>query len=147
MRKQLVLCCRSRAPDHSAGRSADRPQSRRACAPVSAQSQPGPTADVNGSVTVCVWAHDRVRVRGHVHGRVIVHACACVPVGPQRECMPWRKQTRAYVDVGAGVGVVLGTAVLHRTIAHLAQPWFAAPLIYQSITKHGSRKSVSRCPG
>ncbi len=75
------------------------------------QSQPGPTADVNGSVTVCVWAHDRVRVRGHVHGRVIVHACACVPVGPQRECMPWRMQTRAYVDVGAGVGVDVGEGV------------------------------------
>jgi hypothetical protein len=50
------------------------------------------------------------------------------------------------VDVGAGVGVVLGTTVLHRTIAHSAQPWFAAPLIYQSIPKHGSRKSMSRCP-
>ena len=50
------------------------------------------------------------------------------------------------MDVGAGVGKELGTAVLHRTIAHSALPWLAAPLIYQSIPKHGSRKSTSRCP-
>ena len=80
MRKQLVVCCRSRAPDHSASRSADRPQSRRGCAPVSAPSQHGPGADVNSSVTLCVGAHDCVRVHAHVHAS----SCMPVPVSPQR---------------------------------------------------------------
>ncbi len=33
-----------------------------------------------------------------------------------------------------------------RSHTHSAQPWFGAPLMYQSIPKHGSRKSMSRCP-
>jgi hypothetical protein len=88
MRRKLVLCCRLRAPHHSASRSADRPQSRRGCAPVSAPSQRGPGADVNSSVTLCAGAHDCVRVRRHVRGRVIVHACAREPTA----CMIWRMQ-------------------------------------------------------
>ena len=79
MRNQLVLCCRSRAPHHSASRSAHRPQSRRGCAPVSAPSQRGPRADVNGSLTLCVGAHDCVLGRGRVHAAscMPVHACPC----------------------------------------------------------------------
>ena len=43
---------------------------------------------------------------------------------------------------------VLGTAVLHRTLTHSFSPApVCAPLIYQIIPKHGSRKSMSRCPG
>jgi hypothetical protein len=50
-------------------------------------------------------------------------------------CMIWRMQPRAYVDVGAGVGVsvggvlgvaVLGTAVLQLGAAHSVQPWGAS---------------------
>ena len=82
MRKQLVLCCRSRAPDHSASRSADRPQSARRCAPVSAPSQRGPGADVNSSVTLCAGAHDCVRVRAS--SWMGASSCMPVPVSPQR---------------------------------------------------------------
>ena len=85
MRIQLVLCCRSRAPDHSASHSADRPQSPRGCVPVSAPSQRGPGADVKSSVTLCAGAHGCVRVRAHVHGRFIVQACAREPTA----CMIW----------------------------------------------------------
>ena len=43
-------------------------------------------------------------------------ACLCVPTSPQRAreptaCMIWRMQARAYVDVGAGVGVNVGAGV------------------------------------
>ena len=74
---------------HSASRSADRPQSRRGCGPVSAQPQRGPPAQMSSSsVTLCVRAHDCVPVRARVHVPwcvcVIVYACACVPVSPQR---------------------------------------------------------------
>ena len=40
----------------------------------------------------------------------LAHACACVRVSPQRAPMG-RMQTRAYVDVGAGVGVSVGEGV------------------------------------
>ena len=63
----------------------------------------------------------------------IVHACACVSVSPQRArgptmCLIWRAYVevgaRVGIDVGAAVGVaVLGTAVLHRTLTHSTQPW------------------------
>ena len=76
-------------PPFRYSRSAHRPQSRRGCGPVSAQPQRGPPAQMSGnSVTLCVRVHHavRVRARGHVPWCVcvIVHACACVPVGPQR---------------------------------------------------------------
>ena len=100
----LVYVAAPRAPHHSASRSADRPQSRRRCAPVSEQPQPGPPVQMwtsigavparspgqmsKSSVTLCVRAHDcvPVRARGHVpwYVCVIEHACACVPVGPHR---------------------------------------------------------------
>ena len=40
----------------------------------------------------------------------LAHACACVRVSPQRAPMG-RMQSRAYVDVGAGVGVDVGAGV------------------------------------
>ena len=48
---------------------------------------------------MCAWAWARACV--------IVHACAREPTA----CMLWRMQTRAYVDVGAGVGVSVGEGV------------------------------------
>jgi hypothetical protein len=44
-------------------------------------------------------------------------------------CLIWRAYVevgaRVGIDVGAAVGVaVLGTAVLHRTLTHSTQPWF-----------------------
>ena len=127
---------------YASSRSADRPQSRRGCAPVSAPSQRRPSADVNSSVTLCAGAHDCVRVRAS--SCMGASSCMPVPVSPQRASYG-ACTTRAYVDVGAGVGVsvgegvgvdvgagvgvVLGTAVLHRTIAHSALPRLAAPLI------------------
>ena len=131
MCKQLVLCCRSGVPHHSASRSADRPQSRRGCAPVSAPSQCGPGADVNSSVTLCAGAHDCVRVRAHVH------ASSCMPVHAcPREtsaCMIWRMQTRAYVDVGAGVGVSVGVRVgLHAQAPYSRLPLHVRPTISAS---------------
>ena len=77
-------------PPFRYSRSAHRPQSRRRCGPASAQPQRGPPAQMSASsVTLCVRVHYgvRVRARGHVPWCVcvIVHACACVPMGPQRE--------------------------------------------------------------
>ena len=39
------------------------------------------------------------------------YACLCMPARGPTACMIWRMQTRAYVDVGAGVGVSVGEGV------------------------------------
>ena len=38
-------------------------------------------------------------------------ACLCMRAREPKACMAWRMQTRAYVDVGAGVGVSVGAGV------------------------------------
>ena len=114
MRKKLVLCCRSRAPHHSASRSAHRPQSRRGCGPVSAQSQRGPRRRCEQLAAIlrerpslraqaCAWVSAVVCVRHR--------ACLCMRAREPTACMIWRMQTRAYVDVGAGVGASVGEGV------------------------------------
>ena len=103
-------------PTISASRSADRPQSRRRCGPVSAQSLRGPSTYVNSSITLCLGAHDCVRVRGHV----LASSCMPVHVCPREPtaCKIWRMQPRAYVELGAGVGVGVGAGVgLHAQTA------------------------------
>ncbi len=65
-----------------------------------------------GRMIVCVYVRACVRHR----------ACLRMRAREPTAGMIWRMQTRAYVDVGAGVGVELGTAVLHRTLTHSARP-------------------------
>ncbi len=48
---------------------------------------------------MCAWARARPCV--------IVHACNREPTA----CMMWCRQTNAYVDIGAGVGVSVGEGV------------------------------------
>ena len=75
-----TVCCMlpPTCAHHSASRSADQPQSRRGCGPVSAQSQRGPGADVNNSVTLCVGRAMIAYVCvGTCRG---LHALSCMPV-------------------------------------------------------------------
>jgi hypothetical protein len=110
MRKQLALCCRSRAPTIGLSPSADVDQYRRSPGAVPRRRcQAARCHYARGPMIVCLC----VRV-GMCRGVcVLVHACACVPVGPTA-CMTWRMQpqiSRAYMDVGAGVGVSVGEGV------------------------------------
>ena len=49
---------------------------------------------------------------GTCRGHSVRHrACLCMRAREPIACMIWRMQTRAYVDVGAGVGVSVGEGV------------------------------------
>ena len=84
------------------------------CGPVSAQPQRGPGADMNSSVSLsakgqCLGASARACACAVVCVRH--RARLCMRARQPTACMIWRMQTRAYVDVGAGVGVSVGEGV------------------------------------
>ena len=56
----------------------------------------------------CAWAYAVVCKRHR--------ACLCMRAREPTACMIWRMQTRAYVDVGPGVGVVVGEMVLKEEV-------------------------------